>query len=186
MSLLTTLRRKRVGRTKSKGMSLPTEQESSPEGNGYDGQTAVNHFLGKTQEQITRELATRLHWYLYEDFYRMGCRAFCFYFPAVADYVTSAEAKVDHAVVESFCGVIESRLNSDFAEIEESFPSIVRFTDYVLTHFGDYAYDLDDEDLRQRLKTIKQQCAESGAARVGGPAKPQSNSGVAEGPSSVN
>jgi hypothetical protein len=75
-------------------MNLPTEQEINPEGNSYDGQTAVNHFLGKTQEQITLELATRLHWYFYEDFYYMGCRAFCFYFPAVADYVTTAEAKV--------------------------------------------------------------------------------------------
>ena len=50
-------------------MSLPTEPEINPEGDSYDGQTAVTHFLGKTRKQITRELATRLHWHFYEDFY---------------------------------------------------------------------------------------------------------------------
>jgi hypothetical protein len=91
----------------------------------------------------------------------MGCRAFCFYFPAVVEYVTTAEAKVDYEVVENFCGVIESRLKCDVAEIQESFPAIVRFGDYVLTHFGDYGYEPEDEELRQRLRTIKQQCAEA-------------------------
>ena len=160
MGLLQHLKRGLLGQTKSPAMNLPTEQEINPEGNSYDGQTAVNHFLGKTQEQVTKELATRRHWYFYEDFYWMGCRAFCFYFPAVADYVTTTEAIVDYEVVENFCDAIESRLELHFTEIQESFPAIVRFADYVLTHFGDFGYDLEDEDLRRRLKNIKQQCAE--------------------------
>lgn len=176
------LRRCFVGQTKSKGVKVPTEQEINPDGNSYDGRAAVNHFLGKTQEQITKELATRLHWYFYEDFIWMGSRAFCFYFPAVADYVTTAEAKNEDQVVENFCNVIESRLKFDIAEIQESFPAIVRFADYILTHFGDYGYDPDEEDLRQRLRTIKQQCTEAGAARNDGPAEPQSNSTVPEVP----
>ena len=56
-------------------MSLPTEQEINPQADSYDGQTAVAHFLGKTREQITRELATRLHWYFYEDFCYMESKA---------------------------------------------------------------------------------------------------------------
>jgi hypothetical protein len=167
-------------------MDLPSEQEINPEGNSYDGQTAVDHFLGKTREQIKKELAARLHWYFYEDFIWMGCRAFSYYFPAVADYVTTAEAKVDYQVVENFCGVIESRLRFDCARIRESFPAIVRFTDYVLTHFSDYGYDLENEDLRQRLGTIKQQCAEPGAAPNGGAVEPQRNSEVGEGPLTVS
>ena len=182
MSFLQDLKRRVIGLPKADRMNLPTEREINPEGNSYDGQKAVDHFLGKTQEQITRELATRLHWYFYEDFLWMGCRAFCFYFPAVADYVTTAEAKEEDQVVENFCGVIESRLKCDFVEIREAFPAIVHFAEYVLTHFGDYGYEPEDEELRQRLRTIKQRCAvtapNSGASAQfgasGGPERPPS------------
>jgi hypothetical protein len=144
-------------------MNLPTEQEINPEGDSYDGQWAVDHFLGKTQEQITRELATRLHWYFYEDYLWMGSRAFCFYFPAVADYVTTTKARTDYEVVDNFCRVIESRLNSDFTQIRDSFPAIVRFAEYVLTHFEEYQ---EDEELRERLRAVKQRRAEPGAPSV--------------------
>ncbi len=147
-------------------MNLPTEQEINPEGSN-DGETAVNHFVGKTREQITRDLAARLHWYFYEDFLWMGARAFCFYFPAVADYVATAEARVDHEAIENFCYVIERRLNSDFAQIRDSFPAIIRFCEYILTHFGDYGYDAEsDADLRQRLRTIQHRCAEPALHRM--------------------
>lgn len=97
----------------------------------------------------------------------MGDRAFCFYFPAVADYVATAKARVDYEMVDNFCYVIERRLDSDFAQIRDSFPAIIRFVEYVLTHFGDYGYDPEaDEDLRQRLRTIQQRCAEPGAAPI--------------------
>jgi hypothetical protein len=115
-----------------------------------------------------------------------GGHAFCFYFPVVADYVTTAEAKADYEVVENFCNVRECRLNFHFVEIRESLPAIVRFTDYVLAHFGDYGYDPEDEHLRQRLRAIKQQCAEPGAAPNCIPAEPQRHSAVLAGPPSVN
>jgi len=102
---------------------------------------AVAHFLGKTEKQIMKELATRLHWYFYEDYLWMGSRAFCFYFPAVADYVTTTKARTDYEVVDNFCRVIESRLNSDFAQIRDAFPAIIRFAEYVLTHFEEYKED---------------------------------------------
>lgn len=144
-------------------MNLPTEPEINPAGDSYDGQTAVTHFLGKTRKQITRELATRLHWHFYEDFYHMGCSAVCFYFPAVADYVTTAEAKADYGVVTNFCDVVESRLQSDFTGIRDAFPAMIRLAEHVLTHFEEYGYAPEaDQDLRQRLRTIQQRCAEPG------------------------
>jgi hypothetical protein len=60
-------------------------------------------------------------------------------------------------MVENFCDVIQSRLELHFAEIRESFPAIVRFAEYVLTHLSDYGHKPEDEELRQRLRTIKQQ-----------------------------
>lgn len=163
MSLFDDLRRRILGLPKADRMILPTEQEINPEGNSYDGQMAVNHFLRKTREQITLELATRLHWYFYEDYLWMGSRAFCFYFPAVADYVTTAKARTDYQVVDNFCWVIESRLKSDFAQIRDAFPAIIRFAEYVLTHFEEYQ---EDEELRERLRAVKQRCAEPGAPSV--------------------
>ena len=182
MNFLQHLKRRIPGLRKSDGLNLPTERDINADGS-QDGQMAVAHFLGKTREQIMKELATRLHWYFYEDYLWMGSRAFCFYFPAVADYVTTAKARTDHQVVDNFCRVIESRLNSDFTQIRDSFPTIVRFAEYVLTHFEEYQ---EDEELRERLRAVKQRCAETGAPSNGGPARPSANSAITEGPPSVS
>jgi len=164
MSFLHNLKRRVLGLSKAERMKLPTEQEINPEGDSYDGQMAVDHFIGKTPEQITKELGTWLHWHFYEDFLWMGSRAFCFYFPAVADYVATAKAKADYEVVDNFCYVLEFRLHSDFAQIRDSFPAIIGFAGYILAHFEDYGYDPEaDEDLLQRLRTIQQRCAGPGA-----------------------
>ena len=179
MILLDDLKRRILGLPKADCMNLPTEQEINPEGNSHDGQVAVAHFLGKTPEQITKELATRLHWYFYEDYLWMGSRAFCFYFPAVADYVTTAKARTDYQVVDNFCRVIESRLNSDSAQIRDAVPAILRFAEYVLAHFEEYE---EDEELRERLRAVKQRCAEPVAQSNGGPARPASNSAITEKP----
>jgi hypothetical protein len=187
VSFIKHLQRKLFHRSKP-GLNLPTEQEIDPEGSN-DGQTAVTHFLGKTREQIAEELATRLHWYFYEDFCYMGCKAFCFYFPAVADYVTTPEAKADYDVVTNFCHVIESRLKSDFAGIRESFPSVARFADYVSAHLGDFGYGPEeeaDENLLERLRAIRLQCAEPGAPPNGGPAHGSGSSDGADGLPSVS
>ena len=81
----------------------------------------------------------------------------------MADYVTTAEAKADYEVVTNFCDVVESRLQSDFTGIRDAFPAIIRFAEYVLTHFAEYGYALEaDKDLRQRLRTIQQRCTEPG------------------------
>jgi hypothetical protein len=160
MSLLQDVKRRILGRPKAEGMNLPTEQEINPEGDCCDGQTAVDHFLGKSQEQITNAWAKHGHYY-YEDLYYMGPRAFCFYFPAVVDYVTTAGTRDDNDVAGDLCPVVESRLKYHFAEIREALPAIVRFADFVLTHYDDFGYDPDfNEDLRPRLTAIRHQCAE--------------------------
>ena len=186
MSLLQDLKRRVFGRTKADGMNLPTEQEINPEGDHYDGQSAVTHFLGKTREQITKEWADHGQYY-YEDLHYMGPRAFCFYFPAVVDYVTTAGVRDDNDVVGDLCPVVEGRLKYHFAETQEAFAAIVRFADYVLAHYDDFGYGPDsNEDLRPRLRVIRQQCAEPGAAPNGCPTPPAGNSGVTEGPPSVS
>lgn len=147
-------------------MNLPTEQEINPEGNSYDGQTAVTHFLGKTRERITQEWADHGHYY-HEDLLYMGSQAFCFYLPAVVDYVTTAGGRDDNDSVSDLCRVIEGRLESSGPQIRQVFPDILRFADYALTHsqeLGGFADDLFG-DLRPRLEAIKRICAELAAQR---------------------
>jgi hypothetical protein len=163
-------------------MSLPTEEDINPQGDSYDGASAVKHFLGKTREQITREWAEHGHYYE-EDLNAMGDRAFCFYLPAIVDYVTTSGNR-DGDTVSDVCRVIESRLAYHYAETRPAFPQILRFADYALAHaegFGGFADDLFG-DLRPRLLAIKKKCAEPCAAPNGGPAEPLANSDVCGGP----
>ncbi|MCX6924649.1 MAG: hypothetical protein NT154_15755 [Verrucomicrobia bacterium] len=91
----------------------------------------------------------------------MGGRAFSFYFPAVVDYVTSVAIRDQNDVASDLCNVVESRLKYDLLELQEAFPAIVRFADYVLADYEDFGYDpAFDESLRQRLMAIRQQSAE--------------------------
>ncbi|MEI6780487.1 MAG: hypothetical protein WCQ21_06135 [Verrucomicrobiota bacterium] len=141
-------------------MTLPTEQDINPQGDHYDGQAAVDRFLGKTREQITKEWAEHGHYYC-ESLYYMGGRAFCFYFPAVVDYVTRAAIRDENEVASDLCDMVESRLKYDLLELQEAFPAIVRFADCVLTNYKNFGYDpAVDEGLWQRLMAIRQQSAE--------------------------
>lgn len=163
MNSLNDLKRKLLGEAKADGLNLPTEPEINPEENSYDGRYAVEHFLGKTREQITKEWAEHGHYYQ-EDLHAMGCRAFCFYLPAVVDYVTTDAIRDDNDTVNDLCRVIESRLKNEFPEMRETFPEIVRFADFVLTHYRDFGQDPEfDEGLRARLLAIRQQSAELAA-----------------------
>jgi hypothetical protein len=105
-------------------MRLPTEQEINPVPEDLDGQVAVQNFLGKTPEQITREF--REHGMAYqEDLMFMGVGAFCFYFPAAVDYVASPESRCDSDVVNCLCSVVEDCLIYKSDEIEAALPAIM-------------------------------------------------------------
>src|SRR5690349_5551190 len=117
-------------------MNLPTKQEINPVPEDLDGQCAVRHFLGKTREQITTEFAE--HGMAYqEDLLFMGSLALCYYFPAAVDYIASAASFGDGSVVNCLRSVIEHRLEFDRAEVRGAFPSMVRFAEYVMAHYGD-------------------------------------------------
>ena len=63
-------------------------------------------------------------------------RSFCFYLPAVVDYVTTAGTRDDNPVASDFCRVIEDRLESwepplemNSPQIRQVLPEIFRFAD---------------------------------------------------------
>jgi hypothetical protein len=141
-------------------MKLPTKHEINPEGDSYDGQGAVDHFLGKTREQITKEWAGFGESYR-EDLSAMGPQAFCFYLPAVVDYVTTDAIRDDSDTVGDLCSVIETRLEYKGPEIRQVIPEIVRLADYVLAHSQELRLAEDSwGDMRPRWEAIKRDCAE--------------------------
>jgi hypothetical protein len=144
-------------------MNLPTERDINPVPEDRDGQYAAENFLGKTREQITAEFPDEGMNYQ-EDLMFMGPRAFCFYFPAAVDYITSPAATGASDVVKCLCSVIETRLEHNMPDIPEALSSFVRFVDHVLAHYDDFALNPEIYgDLRPRLSAIRQACAEPDA-----------------------
>ena len=165
-------------------MNLPTEHDINPEG-GQDSEWALRNFLGKSREQITQEWADHGHHY-YEDLYYMGCRAFCFHFPAAVDYVINTPIRSQTDTARDLCDIAENRLKYDRSDIREAFSDIRRFADHVLAHYEEFGFAAEIYgDLRPRLRLIRQECAE-GTAPNGGPAAAGANSGATEGPPSVS
>jgi hypothetical protein len=151
-------------------MKLPTQEEINPIPEDLDGKCAAQNFFGKAREQITREFHEHGMSYQ-EDLMFMGSRAFCFYFPAAVDYVTTSWLGTDGDVVNCLVGVVEHRLEYDSPDIGEAFSEIVRFADHLLAHYADLALEPEIYgDLRPRLRAIRKTCAEPSVPPNGGPA----------------
>ena len=101
---------------------LPTEEEINVF-NTLDEQGAVRKFLGKDLEQARSLFRENFRAYQ-EDLMWMGPKAFCFYVPAAAviDYLLGPDSDGDPGAVESFCDLVEFRLDDDRAEIASAFP----------------------------------------------------------------
>src|ERR671921_640189 len=90
---------------------LPTGDEINVF-DSLDERTAVQHFLGKDLKQA--EALFRENFLAYqEDLMWMGPMAFRFYVPAAIDYLLSEEADHDADAVNSFCTLIEFRLDHE-------------------------------------------------------------------------
>ncbi len=167
-------------------MNLPTQEDINPIAEDLDGQCAVRNFLGKSRDQIREEFAEHGMSYQ-EDLMFMGSRAFCFYFPAAVDYITSSEGSADADVANCLVSVVEHRLEYDLSEIRGVFPHILRFADHLLSYYDGFGLDPDIYgDLRPRLSSIRQACAEPDAPPNGGPSIRPADSGAGGGPPSVS
>jgi hypothetical protein len=96
-------------------MRLPSADEINVY-NSLDERTAVKNFLGKDLEQA-RQLFRENFLCYQEDLMFMGPRAFCFYVPAAIEYLRSTESDGYPDGVNSFCAILEARLDQDDAEI---------------------------------------------------------------------
>jgi len=90
-------------------MRLPTAEEINVF-DTLDERHAVKVFLGKDLEQA-EALFRENFLYYQEDLMFMGPKAFAFYAPAAIRYLRSAESSGDADAANTFCGLVEHRLD---------------------------------------------------------------------------
>jgi hypothetical protein len=93
-------------------MTLPTAREINPVPGDLDGQTAVEHFLGRSLEDAVKLFQDAFEVYQ-EDLLFMGPSAFCFYLPAAILYAESSDARHDPDIARTMLMVLSSRWECD-------------------------------------------------------------------------
>ena len=92
-------------------MSLPTRQDINPWNDETDGQTACEHYLGKSLEEAEAMLHED-YWRYGEDLMYMGPVAFRFYLPAVAQVLRSGPPPAQ-GLIDWFASVLRIRLEKE-------------------------------------------------------------------------
>jgi hypothetical protein len=121
------------------GTRLPTAEEINVF-DTLDERHAVEVFLGKDLEQA-EALFRENFLYYQEDLMFMGPKAFVFYVPAAIRYLLGAESSGDSDAANTFCGVIESRLDQEPDAISPVGPLIREGILGMLGDFDRYACD---------------------------------------------
>lgn len=102
-----------------------------------DERCAVEHFLGKDlgeAEALFNE--NSLHYQ--EDLMFMGHRAFCFYVRAAINYLKSDSSCGDSDMANTFCGLLEYRLDYESVELSPVKSELRAAVDYILSNFAKY------------------------------------------------
>jgi hypothetical protein len=121
------------------GTRLPTAEEINVF-DTLDERHAVDVFLGKDLEQA-EALFRENFLYYQEDLMFMGPKAFAFYVPAAIRYLLSADSSGDFDAANTFCGVIESRLDHEPGAISPVGPLIREGIVGMLGDFDRYGCD---------------------------------------------
>jgi len=118
---------------------LPTAEEINVF-DSLDERHAVEVFLGKDLEQA-EALFRENFLYYQEDLMFMGPKAFAFYVPAAIRYLLSAASSGDSDAANTFCGLVEFRLDHEPDAIAPVGPLIREGLLGMLGDFGRYGCD---------------------------------------------
>jgi hypothetical protein len=130
---------------------LPTENEINPIPEELEGQTAVNHFLGKTVQDVVAMLDEN-SLVDQEDLMWMGPKALCFYLPAVLEYL---QKQADADLVACIASVLDFRLDHDAEELRPSFPTIEGICGHLLDQGDDYVSSNDKKRFQELLRRVR-------------------------------
>ena len=124
-------------------MTMPTLLDISPTGGvDLDEKCAMEHFLGKTQEQASA-LFFENSIYFIDDLRWMGGRAFVYYLPSVIPYLTSPESRGDSDAVDSLISILRSRLEDDAECMHDARALVLRVLTLIQDNFP--KFEVDDE-----------------------------------------
>jgi len=169
-------------------MSLPTETQLNPFPADLDGQVVVEHLLGKSVHDAVLLLEENSVYYQ-EDYLWMGPAAFCFYAPALVEFLRSASADGDMQFAYGMLHTFRHRLEHDRPHIHRAIPVIREFCRIMTIDFDRLGFDYDYKSrAMRRIDEVKAAIkgTEPSAAPNGGPASSVDNSNASGGPPSVS
>ena len=137
-------------------MRLPTTREINPIPENLEGQSAEEHFHGKSLEEA-EALFCENSLYYQEDLMFMGAPAFCFYVQAAISYIQSAAATEDSDIVNSLASILDHRLQFEAKELIGVAAQLASVCRYILEHYDRFALTPDIYgDLRPRFQALEQ------------------------------
>jgi hypothetical protein len=134
-------------------MTLPSRHDLNPF-DDLDGQYAEEHFYGKSCGEAASLFKENSIYYA-DDLMWMGPVAFCYYLPALIEYLKSQEAIGDSDAVNTLYGILTHRLEYDRQEINPAIGQIAEAVQYLLMNWS--KYDIDAEiygDLKQDYQRL--------------------------------
>jgi hypothetical protein len=141
---------------------MPIASDISPSGgSNLDERTALQHFLGKNQTEakaLFRE--NPLHYS--DDLIWMGSRAFMYYFPCFAAYLSSVASDSDADSLNALVGVLECRFGESLSCVAGAESAVNECLEYCLNHFEKFDVDpIIYGELIPRMRHLKAQLAGS-------------------------
>ena len=136
-------------------MRLPTAKEINPFPDDLDGQSAEQHFLGKTL-QDAEAMFKENSLYYQEDLMFMGPSAFRFYVQAAIAYIQSEAATGDSDMINCFAGILEQRLEFERVELVPIAEQLASICAYIVEDYT--RFDLTPEiygDVRPRFQALQ-------------------------------
>ncbi len=116
-------------------MNLPTPMD-------LDGQRVIKHLLGKDVQAAVALLEDN-SWRYSEDYLWMGPEAFCYYAPALVQFLRSKAADGESLFPYSMLSTFRFRLDRDGAAIKAAIPIIREFYEIVRNEGDRLGLDAD-------------------------------------------
>ncbi len=125
---------------------LPTEKEINPF-DDLDGRKAAANLVGKDVREAANLLKVNSMCYG-EDYSWMGPTAFCYYAPALVEYLRSKESDMDMHFAYFMPSTFRHRLDHDKEAVMAAVPTMREFCACVETDFDRLNFD---DDYRRRF-----------------------------------
>lgn len=142
-------------------MSIPTREDINVY-DSLDERVACQNFLGKNLDEA-EALFRENSLYYQEGLMWMGPVAFRYYLTAIIRYIESDACRGDSMLIFAFVSLLEFKLQYDREELPPVALQLASACDFILEHYGRYAFSPDDlallsdeyRDVRGRIVEVR-------------------------------